>query len=80
MSPSPLPGAHKANPSDPVPSLLLCGIVAVMLQHYEEAQIFFEDACCLEPSSIVAWTLSGIKASQLMCSRCFCRAELEVFP
>uniref|UniRef100_A0A8C4V4Y1 Cilia and flagella associated protein 70 n=1 Tax=Falco tinnunculus TaxID=100819 RepID=A0A8C4V4Y1_FALTI len=43
-----------------IQSLLLCGIVAVVLQHYEEAEIFFEDACCLEPSSIVAWTLSGL--------------------
>ncbi|XP_048176557.1 cilia- and flagella-associated protein 70 isoform X3 [Corvus hawaiiensis] len=41
-------------------SLLLCGIVAVKLQHYEEAEIFFEDACCLEPFSIIAWTLSGL--------------------
>uniref|UniRef100_A0A8C0EL81 Cilia and flagella associated protein 70 n=1 Tax=Bubo bubo TaxID=30461 RepID=A0A8C0EL81_BUBBB len=43
-----------------IQSLLLCGIVAVTLQHYEEAEIFFEDACCLEPSNIVAWTLSGL--------------------
>ncbi|NXV31346.1 CFA70 protein, partial [Rissa tridactyla] len=50
----------KANLSRPVPSLLLCGVVAVMLQHYAEAEIFFESACCLEPSSIVAWTLSGL--------------------
>ncbi|NXW96530.1 CFA70 protein, partial [Larus smithsonianus] len=50
----------KANLSHPVPSLLLCGVVAVMLQHYAEAEIFFESACCLEPSSIVAWTLSGL--------------------
>ncbi|NXL87217.1 CFA70 protein, partial [Alectura lathami] len=41
-------------------SLLLCGIVAVMLQHYEEAEVFFEDACCLEPSNVIAWTLSGL--------------------
>uniref|UniRef100_A0A663FDX1 Cilia and flagella associated protein 70 n=1 Tax=Aquila chrysaetos chrysaetos TaxID=223781 RepID=A0A663FDX1_AQUCH len=60
VSPTPLPGACKANLSNTVPSLLLCGIVAVMLEHYEEAEIFFEDACCLEPSSIVAWTLSGL--------------------
>ncbi|KFV66028.1 Tetratricopeptide repeat protein 18, partial [Dryobates pubescens] len=40
--------------------LLLCGIVAVTLQHWEEAEIFFESACCLEPSSVVAWTLSGL--------------------
>ncbi|NWT07958.1 CFA70 protein, partial [Vireo altiloquus] len=43
-----------------VQSLLLCGIAAVSLQHYEEAEIFFEDACCVEPSSITAWTLSGL--------------------
>ncbi|XP_010181728.1 PREDICTED: tetratricopeptide repeat protein 18, partial [Mesitornis unicolor] len=43
-----------------VPSLLLCGLVAALLQHYEDAEIFFEDACCLEPSSIIAWTLSGL--------------------
>lgn len=46
-----------------------------MLQHCEEAQIFFEDACCLEPSSVVAWTLSGIKASHFVCSRCSCSAD-----
>lgn len=70
-----LPGACKAHLSPPVPSLLLCGIVAVMLQHCEEAEIFFEDACCLEPSNVVAWTLSGIKASQSVCSRCSCSAD-----
>ncbi|XP_050173589.1 LOW QUALITY PROTEIN: cilia- and flagella-associated protein 70 [Myiozetetes cayanensis] len=43
-----------------IQSLLLCGIGAVMLQHYEDAEVFFEDACCLEPSSTVAWTLSGL--------------------
>ncbi|NWV11797.1 CFA70 protein, partial [Ptilonorhynchus violaceus] len=41
-------------------SLLLCGIVAVMLQRYEDAEVFFEDACSEEPSSIIAWTLSGL--------------------
>ncbi|NXC58534.1 CFA70 protein, partial [Aleadryas rufinucha] len=43
-----------------IQSSLLCGIVAVRLQQYEAAEIFFEDACCLEPSSIIAWTLSGL--------------------
>ncbi|NWI55263.1 CFA70 protein, partial [Calyptomena viridis] len=43
-----------------IQSLLLCGIGAVLLQHYEDAEVFFEDACCLEPSSIIAWTLSGL--------------------
>lgn len=41
-------------------SLLLCGIMAVMLEHYEEAEVFFEDATCLEPSNILAWTILGM--------------------
>ncbi|XP_062070688.1 cilia- and flagella-associated protein 70 isoform X6 [Lepus europaeus] len=38
-------------------SLLLCGVLAVMMENYEQAEIFFEDATCLEPTSVVAWTL-----------------------
>uniref|UniRef100_A0A8C5JVF4 WD repeat domain 90 n=1 Tax=Junco hyemalis TaxID=40217 RepID=A0A8C5JVF4_JUNHY len=30
------------------------------LRTYEEAEIFFEDACSLEPPSIIAWTLTGL--------------------
>ncbi|KFO71236.1 Tetratricopeptide repeat protein 18, partial [Cuculus canorus] len=43
-----------------VGGLLLCGIVAAVLQRYEEAEIFLEDACCLEPFNIVAWTIIGL--------------------
>uniref|UniRef100_A0A4X2L4J7 Cilia and flagella associated protein 70 n=1 Tax=Vombatus ursinus TaxID=29139 RepID=A0A4X2L4J7_VOMUR len=43
-----------------IDSLLLCGLVAIMLEHYEEAEIFFEDATCLEPTNVVAWTLLGL--------------------
>ncbi|KAL7979102.1 hypothetical protein Chor_015126 [Crotalus horridus] len=43
-----------------LPSVLLCGIMAVMLQNYEEAEVFFEDATCVEPSSVVAWTMLGL--------------------
>ncbi|XP_029140573.1 cilia- and flagella-associated protein 70 [Protobothrops mucrosquamatus] len=43
-----------------LPSVLLCGILAVMLQNYEEAEVFFEDATCVEPSSVVAWTMLGL--------------------
>lgn len=49
---------------DTVSSLLLCGIIAVMMEHYEEAEIFFEDATCLEPSSIVSWTLLGMRSTE----------------
>ncbi|XP_069913921.1 cilia- and flagella-associated protein 70 isoform X3 [Oryctolagus cuniculus] len=41
-------------------SLLLCGVLAVMMENYEQAEIFFEDATCLEPTSVVAWTLLGL--------------------
>ncbi|ETE63317.1 Tetratricopeptide repeat protein 18, partial [Ophiophagus hannah] len=43
-----------------LPSVLLCGIMAVMLQNYEEAEVFFEDATCVEPTSVVAWTMLGL--------------------
>ncbi|NXE16308.1 CFA70 protein, partial [Lophotis ruficrista] len=62
-----------------IPSLLLCGIVAVTLQHYEEAQIFLEAACCSEPSSIVAWTLSGLfyelQNNNIQVELAFCEAK-----
>uniref|UniRef100_A0A2K5YA21 Cilia and flagella associated protein 70 n=1 Tax=Mandrillus leucophaeus TaxID=9568 RepID=A0A2K5YA21_MANLE len=41
-------------------SLLLCGVLAVLLENYEEAEIFFEDATRLEPTNVVAWTLLGL--------------------
>ncbi|XP_029775665.1 cilia- and flagella-associated protein 70 [Suricata suricatta] len=41
-------------------SLLLCGILAVLMENYEQAEIFFEDATCLEPTNVVAWTLLGL--------------------
>nr|XP_034355072.1 cilia- and flagella-associated protein 70 isoform X2 [Arvicanthis niloticus] len=41
-------------------SLLLCGVLAVLLENYEQAEIFFEDATCLEPTNVIAWTLLGL--------------------
>ncbi|XP_032706967.1 cilia- and flagella-associated protein 70-like, partial [Lontra canadensis] len=43
-----------------IQSLLLCGVLAVLLEKYEQAEIFFEDATCLEPTNVVAWTLLGL--------------------
>ncbi|XP_047408468.1 cilia- and flagella-associated protein 70 [Sciurus carolinensis] len=43
-----------------IQSLLLCGVLAVLLENYEQAEIFFEDATCLEPTNVVAWTLLGL--------------------
>ena len=41
-------------------SLLLCGVLAVLMENYEQAEIFFEDATCLEPTNVVAWSLLGL--------------------
>uniref|UniRef100_A0A8C6GRU3 Cilia and flagella associated protein 70 n=1 Tax=Mus spicilegus TaxID=10103 RepID=A0A8C6GRU3_MUSSI len=43
-----------------VDSLLLCGVLAILLENYEQAEIFFEDATCLEPTNVIAWTLLGL--------------------
>ncbi|KAF7655408.1 hypothetical protein LDENG_00056200 [Lucifuga dentata] len=42
------------------PSLMMSGIVAVMFEHYEEAQTFLERATSIEPAGVVAWTLLGL--------------------
>ncbi|XP_014834075.1 PREDICTED: cilia- and flagella-associated protein 70 isoform X2 [Poecilia mexicana] len=42
------------------PSLMMCGVVAVMFEHYNEAQTFLERATSLEPPSVEAWTLMGL--------------------
>ncbi|XP_053550194.1 cilia- and flagella-associated protein 70 [Bombina bombina] len=41
-------------------SLILCGILAVLMDRYEEAEVFFEDATCVDPHSIIAWTMLGL--------------------
>ncbi|KAK5915695.1 hypothetical protein CesoFtcFv8_001261 [Champsocephalus esox] len=42
------------------PSLMMCGVLAAMSEHHEEAQIFLERAASLDPHSVVAWTLLGL--------------------
>ncbi|XP_041062560.1 cilia- and flagella-associated protein 70 isoform X2 [Carcharodon carcharias] len=41
-------------------SLILCGILACMNEHYEDADNFFESARSFEPSSVLAWTIQGL--------------------
>ncbi|XP_073414691.1 cilia- and flagella-associated protein 70 isoform X2 [Dendrobates tinctorius] len=41
-------------------SLLLCGVVAVILDNNEGAELFFEDATCVAPGSALAWTILGL--------------------
>uniref|UniRef100_A0A087XCB7 Cilia and flagella associated protein 70 n=1 Tax=Poecilia formosa TaxID=48698 RepID=A0A087XCB7_POEFO len=42
------------------PSLMMCGVVAVMFERYNEAQTFLERATSLEPPSVEAWTLMDL--------------------
>ncbi|XP_026233395.1 cilia- and flagella-associated protein 70 [Anabas testudineus] len=42
------------------PSLMMCGVLAAMFEHYEEAQTFLERATNIHPPSVVAWTLLGL--------------------
>lgn len=41
-------------------SLLLCGVVAVIMDSNEDAEVFFEDATCVDPGSALAWTILGL--------------------
>ncbi|XP_074522838.1 cilia- and flagella-associated protein 70-like [Halichoeres trimaculatus] len=42
------------------PSLMMCGVLAAMLEKYEEAQTFLQRATSVEPGGVVAWTLLGL--------------------
>ncbi|XP_029702607.1 cilia- and flagella-associated protein 70 isoform X2 [Takifugu rubripes] len=42
------------------PSLMMCGVLAIMYEHYKDAQTFLERAAGIEPQSVVAWTLLGL--------------------
>ncbi|XP_023187676.1 cilia- and flagella-associated protein 70 isoform X2 [Xiphophorus maculatus] len=42
------------------PSLMMCGVVAVLFERYNEALTFLERATSLEPPSVEAWTLMGL--------------------
>uniref|UniRef100_UPI00398E9174 cilia- and flagella-associated protein 70 isoform X2 n=1 Tax=Pristiophorus japonicus TaxID=55135 RepID=UPI00398E9174 len=41
-------------------SLILCGILACLNDHCEDADSFFESARSFEPSSVLAWTIQGL--------------------
>ncbi|XP_043935317.1 cilia- and flagella-associated protein 70 [Protopterus annectens] len=41
-------------------SLLLSGVMAALGEQYKNAETFFEDATCINPGSILAWTLLGL--------------------
>ncbi|RVE74217.1 hypothetical protein OJAV_G00019820 [Oryzias javanicus] len=42
------------------PSLMMLGVLALMFEHYTEAQTFLERAATTDPPSVPAWTLLGL--------------------
>ena len=41
-------------------SLLLYGVVCTLLEKHDVAETFFEAATCVQPKSILAWTMLGM--------------------
>lgn len=39
--------------------LLLYGVVCTLLEKHEAAETFFEAATCVDPKSVLAWTMLG---------------------
>ncbi|KAM4542053.1 cilia- and flagella-associated protein 70-like isoform 3-T3 [Odontesthes bonariensis] len=61
------------------PSLMMCGVLAVIFEQYTEAQTFLERATSIDPSSVVAWTLLGllheIQNESILAERAFLEAR-----
>uniref|UniRef100_A0A1A8FEP0 Tetratricopeptide repeat domain 18 n=1 Tax=Nothobranchius korthausae TaxID=1143690 RepID=A0A1A8FEP0_9TELE len=47
------------------PSLMMCGVLAVMSERYKHAQILLERATSTDPPSVSAWTLLGLLHQRL---------------
>ncbi|XP_035855669.1 cilia- and flagella-associated protein 70 isoform X3 [Sander lucioperca] len=64
------------------PSLMMCGVLAVMFEHYEEAQTFLERAASIEPPSVVAWVLLGLlhesQSESILAERAFLEARTQL--
>lgn len=63
-------------------SLLMCGILSEMSGRYEDAETFFESATCVEPGSVVAWTLFGLfcqsQEKSIQAGMCFLEANKQL--
>ncbi|XP_061570368.1 cilia- and flagella-associated protein 70-like [Cololabis saira] len=61
------------------PSLMMCGVLEVMFECYNEALTFLERAASIDPPSVVAWTLLGllhqIKNESILAERAFLEAR-----
>ncbi|KAK5874319.1 hypothetical protein PBY51_019274 [Eleginops maclovinus] len=64
------------------PSLMMCGVLAAMIEHHNEAQIFLERATSLDPHSVVAWTLLGLlhesQNESILAERAFLEARRQL--
>ncbi|GLD62332.1 cilia- and flagella-associated protein 70 isoform X1, partial [Lates japonicus] len=64
------------------PSLMMCGVLAVTFEHYEEAQTFLERATNIDPLSVVAWTLLGLlhesQNESILAERAFLEARRQL--
>ncbi|XP_029981213.1 cilia- and flagella-associated protein 70 [Sphaeramia orbicularis] len=64
------------------PSLIMCGVLAVMFERYQDAHAFLERAAHLEPPSVVAWTLLGLlhdsQDEAIMAQRAFLEARKQL--
>ncbi|KAM9367016.1 cilia- and flagella-associated protein 70 [Symphorus nematophorus] len=64
------------------PSLMMCGILAAMFEHYKEAQTFLERATSINPPSAVAWTLLGLlhesQNESILAERAFVEAKKQL--
>ncbi|XP_039651680.1 cilia- and flagella-associated protein 70 isoform X1 [Perca fluviatilis] len=64
------------------PSLMMCGVLAVMFEHHEEAQTFLERAASIEPPSVVAWVLLGLlhesQSESILAERAFLEARKQL--
>ncbi|XP_030270665.1 cilia- and flagella-associated protein 70 isoform X3 [Sparus aurata] len=64
------------------PSLMMCGVLAMMFEHYKEAQTFLERATQIDPPSVVAWTLLGLlhesQNESILAERAFLEARSQL--
>ncbi|KAE8297572.1 Cilia- and flagella-associated protein 70 [Larimichthys crocea] len=64
------------------PSLMMCGVLAAMFEHYEEAKTFLERATGVDPPSVVAWMLLGLlhesQNESILAERAFLEAGREL--
>lgn len=61
------------------PSLIMCGVLAMMFEHYKDAITFLEQAASIKPLGVVAWTLRGLlyqsQEDVIMCEWAFLEAN-----